>query len=122
MTAFTVDPEHSTVTVLARPQLVAGPGPLPASVTGEVEIADSGTVTGSLVVTLDDDDGSSHEGADRQATIDLDGTTLELGSAPDGRRLLQGRADRAATAFGLTGSPLLNPTLQLRWRLVLQPR
>ena len=122
MTAFTVDPEHSTVTVLARPRLVAGPGPLPASVTGEVEIADSGTVTGSLVVTLDDADGSSHDGADRQATIDLDGTTLELGSAPDGRRLLQGRADRAATAFGLTGSPLLNPTLQLRWRLVLQPR
>jgi len=122
VTAFTVDPEHSTVTVLARPRLVAGPGPLPASVTGEVEIADSGTVTGSLVVTLDDDDGSSHDGADRQATIDLDGTTLELGSTPDGRRLLQGRADRAATAFGLTGSPLLNPTLQLRWRLVLQPR
>jgi len=115
---YLVDPDRSTVTVVPRPRLTDTSGPLPASVTGEVDISDGGTVTGSLQITLDGDVG----GSGQQATIDLAGTTLELKPAPDGEHLLlHGRAIRSAGTFGLAGSPLLNPSLELRWRLALTP-
>jgi hypothetical protein len=111
---FTVDPERSTITVVARPQLVPSQSPIPAAVTGEVEVTHDGEVTGSLVVTLDADPA-------RRATIDLEGTSIDVRPGPGGEAIVRGRTDRAAATFGLAGSPLLNPTIQMRWHLVLLP-
>ena len=115
---YLVDPDRSTVTVVPRPRLTDASGPLPASVTGEVHICDAGTVSGSLRITLD----ATASPSEAEATIDLAGTTVELKPAPNGEHLLlHGRAIRSAGTFGLAGSPLLNPRLELRWRLVLMP-
>ena len=114
MARFTVDPDRSTVTVVDRPRLDPRTGPRPASVTGEVEVTEDGVVHGTLEIALDAEPGAV-------TTIDLAGTTPELAVGPDGHPIVQGRTTRPAGAFGLTGSPLLNPTVQLRWRLALRP-
>jgi hypothetical protein len=111
---FTVDPDRSTVTVVDRPRLDPAEGPRPASVTGEVEVTDDGSVLGTLRIALDTDPHAP-------AAIDLADTAAELTAGTDGLPVVQGRTSRPAGAFGLTGSPLLNPTVQLRWRLVLRP-
>ena len=111
---FRIDPERSTVTVAARPRLTDGPGAAVRSVDGTVELDGHRVVEGRLVVTLDGDPTPS-------AAIDLDHRSGEVSTGPDGDLVLHGRADRPAGSFGLSGPPLLNPTLQLRWRLVLRP-
>ena len=100
MTRLTVDADRSTITVIARPRLAPDEGPIPATVTGAVDVADDGTVTGSLMVTLA-------------------GTSVVRQSGPADETVIEGRIDRPAAQFGRAGSPLLNPTIQLHWRLVL---
>jgi hypothetical protein len=117
---FRVDPDRSTVTVVDRPRLDPADGTRPATVTGEVEVTDAGEIRGSVAITLVDGDGRGGD-AGATVTIDLAGTTPELTTGPDRRPVVHGRASRPAGAFGLTGSPLLNPTVQLRWRLSLIP-
>ena len=73
-------------------------------------------------MTFEGDPGSPPVSAD----IDLDGTAAELApdlepGVPDGTLVLRGRTTRPAGAFGLAGPPLLNPTIQISWRLVLAP-
>jgi len=111
---FTVDPDRSTVTVVDRPRLDPAEGPRPASVTGAVEITDDGAVHGTVHIALDADPGT-------RTAIDLAETAPEVTTGPDGVPVVVGRASRPAGSFGLTGSPLLNPTVQMRWRLALRP-
>jgi len=115
---FTVDADRSTITVLARPRLAPDERPIPATVTGAVDVADDATVTGSLMVTLEVD---PVRGSTPPVSIDLDGTSVARRSGPADETVIEGRVDRAAAQFGRAGSPLLNPTIQLRWRLVLLP-
>ncbi|MGZ4684096.1 MAG: hypothetical protein ACXWBN_17380 [Acidimicrobiales bacterium] len=118
MTRYVVDPELSSVTTTARPA-VGGPGtPVALSVTGTVDILDD-VPSGTITVTFDGETPSVAE-------FDLAGTRTE--SAPgheqgpsDGAFVLRGRTSRPAGAFGLTGPPLLNPTILISWRLVLAP-
>ena len=114
VTHYTVDPERSSISVVARPRLTTGPGASVRSVSGTVELDRGAIRQGSLTVTLDGDPAPS-------AVIDLAGAYGEVTPGPEGKTVLVGRADRPAGAFGLTGPPLLNPTLQFRWRLVLLP-
>lgn len=116
MARFTVDADRSTITVLARPRLAPDERPIPATVTGAVDVADDGTVTGSLVVSLEAD---PVRGPTPPVRIDLDGTSVARPSGPADETIVEGRIDRPAAQFGRAGSPLLNPTIQLRWRLVL---
>jgi hypothetical protein len=118
MARFTVDSDRSTITVLARPRLAPDERPIPATVSGVVDVADDGTVTGSLVVTLEADPAG---GTTPPVSIDLDRTSLARRSGPADETVIEGRIDRAAAQFGRTGSPLVNPTIQLRWRLTLLP-
>ncbi len=118
MAHFTVDPDRSTITVLARPRLAPDERPIPATVTGAADVADDGSVTGSLMVTLDPDPVS---GSTPPVSIDLAGTSVVRQSGPADQTVVDGHIDRAAAQFGRAGSPLLNPTIQLRWRLVLLP-
>ena len=114
MARYTIDPARSHVTVVTRPRLGAGAGAAVRSLEGTVEL-DAGVVrVGGLTVTLEGNPAPSAE-------IDLAAVPGELGPGPDGETVLVGRADRPAGVFGLTGPPLLNPTLQFRWRLVLVP-
>lgn len=116
MTRLTVDADRSTITVIARPRLAPDEGPIPATVTGAVDVADDGTVTGSLMVTLDAEPVSQSTPA---VSIDLAGTSVVRQSGPADETVIEGRIDRPAAQFGRAGSPLLNPTIQLHWRLVL---
>jgi hypothetical protein len=118
MTRYVVDPDRSTVSAVARPSLGDGPGATVVAVSGTVDVADD-RASGSITVTLAGDPPPT-------ADIDLAGTRAELSadldpSSPDGSLVLQGRTSRAAGAFGFAGPPLLNPTVLLRWRLVLAP-
>ena len=114
MASFTIDSDRSSVTAVTRPRLTDGPGASVHSVAGRVELDGQAVARGSLTVTLDGDGGPTAE-------IDLSGTPAEVSIDPEGETVLVGRADRPAGAFGLAGPPLLNPTVQLRWRLVLLP-
>ena len=114
MASFTIDSDRSSVTAVARPRLTDGPGASVHSVAGTVELDGDAVVGGSLTVTLDGGGGPT-------ASIDLSSIPAEVSTGPDGETVLVGRADRPAGAFGLGGPPLLNPTVQLRWRLVLLP-
>jgi hypothetical protein len=118
MARYVVDPERSTVDAVTRPMLDRRSVPVVTAVAGTVEV-DGDLPSGTITVTFDGTPPSVAE-------IDLDGTRPEL--APDlepgvveGALVLRGRASRPAGAFGLTGPPLLNPTIQLSWRLVLAP-
>ena len=111
---YTIDPERSSLTVVARPRLTDGPGATVRSVAGTARIEGDTIVAGSLDITLDGEPAPT-------ARIDLAATATTVGTGPDGEPVLVGRADRPAGAFGLSGPPLLNPTLQLHWRLVLRP-
>jgi len=112
--SFTIDSDRSSVTAVTRPRLTNGPGASVHSVAGTVDLDGEVVVQGALTVTLDGDGGPT-------AVIDLSSTPAELSTGPEGETVLVGRVDRPAGAFGLAGPPLLNPTLQLRWRLVLLP-
>jgi len=118
MARYVVDPDRSTVSAVTRPTLGDGPGPAVVAVAGTVEVVGD-RPSGSITVTLAGDPPA-------MAEIDLAGTRAELSadldpSSPDDALVLQGRTSRAAGAFGLAGPPLLNPTVLLRWRLVLAP-
>jgi hypothetical protein len=117
VTRFLVDPARSSVTAVMRPAL-GGAGARRASATGEVYLTDQGISTGSITVTLDAEEPPD---STRAAVIALDPANNELSEGPDGEPVVQGRTSRPAGAFGLVGPPLLNPTVQLRWHLVLLP-
>jgi hypothetical protein len=133
---YRVDPDRSEVSAVARPAL--GEGPLAATITGSVEIADvaghgepadvaghdehaarvddrplAGSVRISVAVP-----GHPSAGV---IEVDLAATRPELDRGPDGDVLLRGSTTRPATEFGQFGPPLLNPTIVLRWRAVLVP-
>jgi len=104
---YRVDPERSEVSAVLRPRL-DGTGPLAAVVSGTVDVP---SLTGSLQLAV----------GGRTVDLDVAGTVPELDTGRDGEVLLRGSAERPAGAFGLTGPPLLNPTVLLRWRAVLVP-
>lgn len=111
---YRVDLDRSTVTAVARPALDGRPGPTVGAVTGTVDVADDGSVSGAITIALEGDQPAT-------AVIPLAGSGAELSTGPDGELVLHGRTSRPAGAFGLAGPPLLNPTLLLRWRLALLP-
>jgi hypothetical protein len=111
---YLIDADASRVSVVARPRLSDGPGAVVRAIDGAVELADGSVAHGALTITLEGDPPPS-------ATLDLGALPAMVTSGPGGETVLEGRTDRPAGAFGLAGPPLLNPTLQLRWRLVLVP-
>ena len=118
MATYVVDPERSSLTATTRPMLDRRSVPVATGVTGVVDVVD-GVPTGTITVTLE---GKSPTVAE----IDLVGTSPELTTdlepgVIEGALVLRGRASRPAGAFGVTGPPLINPTIQLSWRLVLAP-
>jgi len=118
MTRYVVDPDRSSVSAVARPSLGPGPGATVVAVSGTVDVV-ADRPSGSITVTLAGDPPA-------RAEIDLADTRAELTadldpSSPDDALVLRGRTSRAAGAFGLAGPPLLNPTIQISWRLVLAP-
>ncbi len=118
MARYVVDPVRSSMTATTRPMLDRRSVPVVTAVTGTIDVVDD-VPSGTITVTLGSEPPTVAE-------IDLAGTGPEL--APDlepgmvdGGLVLRGRASRSAGAFGMTGPPLLNPTIQLSWRLVLAP-
>lgn len=116
-TRFRIDPVRSTVTAVVRPML-DGRGPLEATIAGVVEVSEPdgdhpSPVVGEIHIRLVD---GSTELALRAAD-----TSPEVEVDHDGLTILRGSADRPAGVVGLTGPPLLNPTVVLRWRAVLEP-
>jgi hypothetical protein len=117
VTAYRIDPDRSTVTAVARPML-DGRGALAATMTGRVEVGathadDQPTVVGEIHIRLDE--GPS------ELDLDVTGTRPEIDVDRDGLTILRGSATRPVGALGLTGPPLLNPTIVLRWHAVLVP-
>jgi hypothetical protein len=112
VTRYRIDPERSSVSAVARPAL-DGHGPLEATITGRVDIDDERRIDGEVDIRLVD--GRS------ELVLDVVNTSPEVDVDRDGTTLLRGSASRPVGAFGLTGSPLLNPTVVLRWRAVLIP-
>jgi hypothetical protein len=108
--AYRVDPDRSSVTAVLRP---TADRPLAATIRGTVEVDDRApsTLDGTVHLALTDPPG--------EVALDVSSTRPELDRGPDGELLLRGSATRPAGAFGLTGPPLLNPTVVLRWRAVL---
>jgi hypothetical protein len=117
MADYEIDPERSTATAVRRPPIETE-GSIPARVSGEVSFDDEDPTigpSGTIEVTIADR-------ASRPVAIDLAKAAWDLGTDERGAVVLHGRATRPAGAFGLGGPPLLNPTVQLSWRLVLVPR
>ena len=112
MAAYRVDPDRSSVTAVLRPD---GQGALPATIRGVVEVDEqsSSAVRGTVHVALDD--------PPAEVALDVSSTRPELDRGADGELVLRGSTTRPAGAFGLTGPPLLNLTVVLRWRAVLVP-
>jgi hypothetical protein len=116
--SYVVDPERSTVSAMPRPRL-DGTGSLSARISGQVELPSTepgpaSDAAGSVVIEV--------AGAPRpQVRIDLAASGPEVGRDHEDRLVLDGSAIVPAGDFGLRGSPLLNPTILLRWRLVLEP-
>lgn len=115
MTDYRIVPEASTVTAVLRPAL-DGRGRLHATISGDLAIVDAGdrpVIHGTVRLEL----------AEPVARLELDVTATgpELDRGRDGELLLRGSATRPAATVGLTGPPLLNPTVVLRWRAVLEP-
>ena len=129
MGTYLVDPDRSVVTAVVRPRL-DDVGPIEVSVAGEVELAGGGEgdeahpaeITGRVRIT------PARPGA---AVVEIDLSTTRPEIAPrrddhvdpdrDGDEVLLGAATRPASQFGILGSPLLNPTIVLSWRLHLTP-
>jgi hypothetical protein len=118
VTSYVVDPERSTVSVVPRPRL-DGADPLSATISGRVELATSepGPATGAVGSVVIDVAGVPRP----QLQIDLAASAPELTRDHDDQLVLDGSAIVPAGDLGLRGSPLLNPTILLRWRLVLLP-
>jgi hypothetical protein len=131
-TRYVIEPDGSVVTAVVRPRL-DDVGPIEVTVTGEVELAGGdiggdpvhpGEITGRVRIT------PARPGA---TTVEIDLSTTRPELAPhredpagvdgDGEDtvVLLGSATRPATEFGILGSPLLNPTIVLSWRLRLVP-
>jgi hypothetical protein len=118
MTRYLVDPVRSSMTATTRPMLDRTAIPVVTTVAGTVDVVDD-VPSGTITVTVAGEPPTVTE-------IDLAGTRPELAAdlepgVVDGALVLRGRTTRPAGAFGLTGPPLLNPTIQLSWRLVLAP-
>ena len=122
MATYFVDPARSEVTAVTRPMLGDRSGPWTLDVTGTVEVVDD-QPSGKIALSFTGDEVRDQRAA---TEIDLAGTGPELGpdlepGVPEGALVLRGRTSRPAGLFGLAGPPLINPTVQLRWRLVLVP-
>ena len=141
MTGYVVDPARSSIVAVVRPRM--GPATLPATVTGLVELVD-GLFDGSLDQSADElgaaprTDGAHRiEPGQLAGTIEvsLDGqppvaidlalaatdTRAELTRNHDDELVLVGQRTAPAGAFGIVGPPLINPSIVLTWRLVLDP-
>lgn len=127
MTTHDIDPDRSTSSAVLRPAL--GAPILDVVVCGEVVLDDEavaeldqgaprplveGELAGTLRVALD---GQPPVGVDL-ATALIEGVA-ELSRGPAGELVLRGRRAAPANEFGILGPPLLNPTVVLSWRLVL---
>jgi hypothetical protein len=110
---YLVDPEPSSVSAVARPVLGEGMVPDIIAVDGEVEITGD-RASGSITITFD-----GHPSI--RTELDLDHTRAEVSTDADGAMVLHGRASLPAGVLGLTGPPMLNLTVLLRWRLLLIP-
>jgi len=112
---YRLDPERSTVSAVLRPQLDTDSA-ITATIRGEISVVDGddpALATGTVRIAL--------AAADHEVPFDLPDTHPEIDRGPDGELVLRGSASRPAGSFGITGPPLLNPTLVLRWRAVLVP-
>jgi hypothetical protein len=118
MARYLVDPERSSTTATTRPMLDRRTVPVVTSVAGTITVIDD-VPSGTIAVTIAGEPPTVVEidVADSRPELSVD---LEPGVV-DGTLVLRGRTSRPAGAFGLTGPPLLNPTIQLSWRLVLTP-
>ncbi len=117
MAGYVIDPERSTVTGVRRPQLDDS-GAITGTARGDVDldVEDRGTAPfGQIEITLADP-------AARPITVDVAQEPWDIVADPDGQPVLYGRTTRAVGELGLTGPALLNPVIQLSWRLVLTPR
>jgi hypothetical protein len=122
MATYVVDSVRSEVSAVTRPMLGDRSGPWILDVSGTVEVVDD-QPSGTIALSFTGDQVTDPTTA---AQIDLAGTGPELApdlepGVPEGALVLRGRTSRPAGTFGLAGPPLLNPTVQLRWRLVLVP-
>jgi hypothetical protein len=110
---YRIDPDRSEISAVLRPQVDSSPNPRPATIAGVLDVSATGDLSGHVIVTVGESDA---------VELDVAATRPELEVEHDGQhRLLRGSATRPAGAFGVTGPPLLNPTVVLRWRAVLIP-
>ena len=122
VTRYLVDPRRSSIVARVRPPM--GPPTVPATVTGELDLA-AGAAPGPI--GSDQLDGHIQVSLDGQPSVPIDlaqaaaDTGAELSQGPDGEVVLRGQRSSPAGAFGIVGPPLLNPTILLSWRLVLDP-
>lgn len=115
VTRYLVDPARSTVSAVVRPVLGDDTGPPVTAVSGTIDV-DGDRPSGTITVTFDG------RGSNRTALdLDLEDTQAELTTDTDGMLVLHGRTSRPAGVLGLTGPPMLNLTVLMRWRLVLVP-
>jgi hypothetical protein len=113
---YAIDTERSTVTGVRRPQL-DNAGAIAGRARGDVEFDAEDAATapvGQIEITLSDPSA-------RPITIDLAESPWDVLTDERGDPVLYGRATRAVGELGLTGPALLNPVIQLSWRLVLIP-
>ncbi len=128
VTRYGVDEARSSITAAVRPPM--GPPTIPATVTGQASLelagdpdADgrphrlsAGEVAGSIEISLD---GQPPVAVD--LALAAADAAAELSHGPDDEVVLWGQRSAPAGAFGIVGPPLLNPTIVLSWRLVLNP-
>jgi hypothetical protein len=129
MDRYRIDEARSTISAVVRPPM--GLPAIAASVGGHLEIdpravptgehpparaVEPGQLTGALSICLDDQPAVAVDPA--QAAVD---GGAELSRGRDGELVLRGQRSSPADAFGVVGPPLINPTLLLSWRLVLDP-
>jgi hypothetical protein len=129
VTTYRIDGARSSVTAAVRPPM--GLPTVEASAEGLVEVIPSAiddlAATAPRTVGPGELAGSLQLSLDHQPSVAIDlalaaaDTTAELSLGPDGELVLRGQRSAPAEAFGIVGPPLVNPTLLISWRLVLDP-
>jgi hypothetical protein len=138
VTRYGVDPARSSIVAVVRPRM--GPPTLPATVTGGVELSDelvrgladggapgADTRAGAHRIEAGELVGTVEVSLDGQPPVAIDlalaaaDTVAELSWNHDHDLTLVGQRTAPAGAFGIVGPPLINPSIVLSWRLVLEP-